>query len=48
MGGGGFTRGVCNKNTILRRDFKQIAKMWRGIKQILAIFQIFQIIQPVK
>ena len=34
-GGGGFLRGVCNKNAVLRRGFKQIAKKWRGMKHKL-------------
>ena len=40
-GGGGFLREVCNKNTVLRRGFKQIAKKWRGMKHKLYIFQNF-------
>ena len=41
MGGGGFLRGVCNKNVLLRRGFKQIAKKCRGMKQELLILQNF-------
>ena len=40
-GGGGFLRGACNKNAVLRRGFKQIAKEWRGMKHKLYIFQNF-------
>ena len=40
-GGVGFLRGACNKNAVLRRGFKQIAKEWRGMKHKLYIFQNF-------
>ena len=44
MGGGGFLRGACNKNAVLRRGFKQIAKEWRGMKQKLYnIFEGYQV-----
>ena len=32
MVGGGFLRGVCNKISVLRRSFKQITKIWKGMK----------------
>ena len=38
-GGGGFLRGVCNKNVVLSRGFKQITKKWSGVKQDLLKFQ---------
>ena len=41
MGGKGFLGGVCNKNAILRRGFKEITKIWRSMKQKLFEFQNF-------
>ena len=42
MGDGGFLRGVCSIDALLKRGFKQITKEWRGYKKIAYISKFYK------